>query len=97
MISYGRQTIDDDDVEAVVQTLRGDWLTQGPAIEAFEESVANYVGAKFAVAYSSGTSALHGAAAAAGLGPGDELVTSPLTFMASAKCGTLRRSVTFTG
>ena len=84
MISYGRQAIDDEDVEAVVRTLRGDWLTQGPAIEEFEESVAQYVGAKYAVAYSSGTSALHGAAAAAGLGPGDVLVTSPLTFMASA-------------
>ena len=84
MISYGRQAIDDDDVEAVVRTLRSDWLTQGPAIEEFEQSVAQYVGAKYAVAYSSGTSALHGAAAAAGLGPGDVLVTSPLTFMASA-------------
>ena len=84
MISYGRQTIDNDDVDAVVRTLRGDWLTQGPSIEEFEKSVASYVGAKYAVAYSSGTSALHGAAAAAGLGPGDIVVTSPLTFMASA-------------
>lgn len=84
MISYGRQSINDEDLDAVVQTLRGDWLTQGPAIEAFELAVAEYVGAKFAVAYSSGTSALHGAAAAAGLCSGDILVTSPLTFMASA-------------
>jgi UDP-4-amino-4,6-dideoxy-N-acetyl-beta-L-altrosamine transaminase len=84
MISYGRQSINDSDVDAVVQTLRGDWLTQGPAIEEFEAAVAEYVGVKFAVAYSSGTSALHGAAAAAELGPGDILVTSPLTFMASA-------------
>jgi perosamine synthetase len=84
MIQYGRQSIDEEDIAAVVEVLRGDWLTQGPAIEAFEESVAQYVGAKFAVAYSSGTSALHGAAAAAGLGQGDVLVTSPLTFMASA-------------
>jgi perosamine synthetase len=84
MISYGRQTIDNDDVDAVVRTLRGDWLTQGPSIEEFEDCVASYVGAKYAVAYSSGTSALHGAAAAAGLGPGDTVVTSPLTFMASA-------------
>jgi hypothetical protein len=59
-------------------------LTQGPSIERFEDAVAKYVGAKFAVAYSSGTSALHGAAAAAGLGPGDLVATSPLTFMASA-------------
>ena len=84
MIQYGRQSIDEDDIAAVVDVLRGDWLTQGPSIERFEEAVAQYVGAKFAVAYSSGTSALHGAAAAAGLGPGDLVATSPLTFMASA-------------
>lgn len=84
MIPYGRQSLDEDDVSAVVEVLRGDWLTQGPYIERFEEAVADYVGAKFAVAYSSGTSALHGAAAAAGLGPGDLVATSPLTFMASA-------------
>jgi perosamine synthetase len=84
MIQYGRQSIDEDDIAAVVEVLRGDWLTQGPHIERFEESVAEYVGAKYAVAYSSGTSALHGAAAAAGLGPGDTVATSPLTFMASA-------------
>jgi UDP-4-amino-4,6-dideoxy-N-acetyl-beta-L-altrosamine transaminase len=84
MIQYGRQSIDEEDVASVVEVLRGDWLTQGPHIEKFEESVARYVGAKYAVAYSSGTSALHGAAAAAGLGPGDVVATSPLTFMASA-------------
>lgn len=84
MISYGRQSIDEDDIAAVVDALRGDWLTQGPSIERFEEAVAEYVGAKYAIAYSSGTSALHGAAAAAGLGPGDVVATSPLTFMASA-------------
>ena len=84
MIPYGRQSVDEDDIAAVVDVLRGDWLTQGPSIERFEEAVAQYVGAKFAVAYSSGTSALHGAAAAAGLGPGDVVATSPLTFMASA-------------
>lgn len=84
MIPYGRQSIDEDDIASVVEVLRGDWLTQGPSVEKFEESVAQYVGAKFAVAYSSGTSALHGAAAAAGLGPGDVVATSPLTFMASA-------------
>ncbi len=84
MISYGRQNIDEDDIAAVVKVLRGDWLTQGPSIEQFEEAVAHYVGAEYAVAYSSCTSALHGAAAAAGLGPGDSVVTSPLTFMASA-------------
>lgn len=86
MIPYGRQSIDDEDIQAVVDVLRGDWLTQGPAIERFEEAVAGYVQARHAVAFSSGTAALHGAAAAAGLGPGDLVHTSPLTFMASANC-----------
>jgi perosamine synthetase len=86
-IPYGRQTIEDDDVAAVVQTLRGDWLTQGPAVVAFEQAVADVCEAPFAVAFSSGTAALHGAAMAAGLGPGDELVTSAITFAASANCG----------
>lgn len=86
MIPYGRQSIDDADIEAVTSVLRGDWLTQGPAIDRFEEAVAEYVGARHAVAFSSGTSALHGAAAAAGLGPGDVVHTTPLTFMASANC-----------
>lgn len=86
MIPYGRQSIDDQDVAAVVEVLRGDWLTQGPTVERFENEVADLVGARHAVAYSSGTAALHGAAAAAGLGPGDIVVTSPLTFMASANC-----------
>ena len=86
MIPYGRQSISQEDLDAVAEVLRGDWLTQGPAIERFEEAVAEYVGARFAVAFSSGTAALHGAAAAAGLGPGDTVVTSPLTFMASANC-----------
>ncbi len=86
MIPYGRQSIDDDDVAAVVEVLRSDWLTQGPAIERFESALAERVGARHAVAYTSGTSALHGAAYAAGFGPGDLVVTSPLTFMASANC-----------
>ena len=86
MIPYGRQSIDDRDVEAVVAALRSDRLTQGPAIERFESALAERVGARYAVAYSSGTAALHGAAFAAGLGPGDIVVTSPLTFMASANC-----------
>lgn len=84
MISYGRQSIDQSDLDAVIATLTGDWLTQGPAIEAFEEAVAEFVGARFAVAYSNGTAALHGAAAAARLSVGDDVYTSPLTFMASA-------------
>jgi len=86
MIPYGRQSIDDDDVAAVVEVLRGDWLTQGPTVERFENAFADRVAARHAVAYSSGTAALHGAAAAAGFGDGDVVVTSPLTFMASANC-----------
>jgi perosamine synthetase len=86
-IPYGRQAIDDDDVRAVDDVLRGDWLTQGPAVRAFEDAVASRCGAPYGVAFSSGTAALHGAAFAAGLGPGDELVTSAITFAASANCG----------
>jgi UDP-4-amino-4,6-dideoxy-N-acetyl-beta-L-altrosamine transaminase len=86
MIPYGRQTIDDDDVAAVAEALRGDWLTQGPRVAAFEEAVAQACGAPYAVAFSSGTAALHAAAHAAGLGAGDEVLTSALTFAASANC-----------
>jgi glutamate-1-semialdehyde 2,1-aminomutase len=86
VIPYGRQSIDDDDVAAVVATLRGDWLTQGPQVEAFESALAAAVDAHYAVAFSSGTAALHGAAHAAGLGPGDTVATSALTFVASANC-----------
>lgn len=85
-IPYGRQSVDETDIASVISVLRGDWLTQGPSIEPFERAVADYVGARHAVAFSNGTAALHGATAAAGLGPGDVVVTSPLTFMASANC-----------
>jgi UDP-4-amino-4,6-dideoxy-N-acetyl-beta-L-altrosamine transaminase len=85
-LSYGRQLIDDDDVDAVCEALRGDWLTQGPAIERFERAVAERVGAGHAVAFSNGTAALHGACHAGGLGPGDTVATSPLSFVASANC-----------
>ncbi len=85
-IPYGRQSIDDADVEAVAAVLRGDWLTQGPEVEAFEEAIAEACAVPYAVAFSSGTAALHGAAFAAGIGAGDELVTSGLTFAASANC-----------
>ena len=71
MIPYGRQSIDDDDIAAVVAVLRGDWLTQGPHVDEFEEALADARGARHAVAFANGTAALHGAAAAAGLGPGD--------------------------
>jgi perosamine synthetase len=86
-IPYGRQSITDDDVQAVVDVLRSERLTQGPAVERFERDFADAVGAPYAVAFSSGTSALHGAAFAAGVGPGDELLTSAITFAASANCG----------
>jgi perosamine synthetase len=86
MLPYGRQSISEDDIQAVVDVLRSDWLTTGPKVAEFEEAVAARVGAKFAVAFSSGTAALHGAAFAAGLKPGDEAITSPLTFAATANC-----------
>ena len=86
MIPYGRQSIDDDDIAAVVEVLKGDWLTQGPHVEQFEAALAETVGAGHAVAFANGTAALHAAAAAAGLGPGDVLATSPLSFAASANC-----------
>ena len=86
LLPYGRQSIDQRDIDAVVDVLRSDWLTTGPKIAEFEAAFATYVGARHAVALSSGTAALHAAAAVAGLGPGDELVTTPLTFVASANC-----------
>jgi perosamine synthetase len=86
-IPYGRQTIEDDDVAAVVEVLRGDWLTQGPNVRAFEEACAEACDVPHAVAFSSGTAALHAAAHTAGVRPGDELMTSAITFAASANCG----------
>lgn len=86
MIPYGRHWIDDDDIKAVVEVLKSDWLTQGPAIEQFEHAIAEYCGVRYAVAVSSGTAALHIACLAAGLGKGDILWTSPNTFVASANC-----------
>jgi perosamine synthetase len=86
MLPYGRQSISEDDIQAVVDVLRSDWLTSGPKVAEFEEALAARVGAKYAVAFSSGTAALHGAAFAAGLKPGDEAITSPLTFAATANC-----------
>ncbi|MGC2019686.1 MAG: UDP-4-amino-4,6-dideoxy-N-acetyl-beta-L-altrosamine transaminase [Candidatus Sulfotelmatobacter sp.] len=86
MLPYGRQSISEDDIQAVVDVLRSDWLTTGPKVAEFEEALAARVGAKYAVAFSSGTAALHGAVFAAGLKPGDEAITSPLTFAATANC-----------
>lgn len=87
MIPYGRQSIDDDDIRAVVEVLRGDWLTQGPAIEGFERRLMELTGARHAVAYANGTAALHGACFAGEVGPGQLLATSSLSFAASANCG----------
>jgi perosamine synthetase len=84
MIPYGRQTISEDDIAAVIAVLRSDFLTQGPAIEAFEQRFAERVGARHAVAVSSATAALHLAMRVAGIGAGDRVVTSPITFLASA-------------
>lgn len=87
MIPYGRQSISDVDIEAVVAVLRSDFLTQGPAINHFEQAVLDHCGAKHAIAVSNATAALHIACLALGLGPGDCLWTSPNTFVASANCG----------
>jgi perosamine synthetase len=86
LLPYGRQSLDEADIQAVVEVLRSDWLTTGPKIAEFEERFADWIGAKHAVSFSSGTAALHGAAFAAGLGAGDEAVTTPLTFCATANC-----------
>ncbi|MBI5446271.1 MAG: aminotransferase class I/II-fold pyridoxal phosphate-dependent enzyme, partial [Deltaproteobacteria bacterium] len=83
-LPYGRQWISEEDEEAVARALRSEWLTQGPEIEEFEAALADFVGARYAVAVSSGTAALHLACLALGLGPGDTAVTSPITFVASA-------------
>jgi perosamine synthetase len=85
-LGYGRQSIDNDDVDAVVATLRGDFLTQGPAGERFEAALAEYTGTRYAISVSSGTAALHIACLAAGIGAGDQGLTSAITFAASANC-----------
>jgi len=86
MIPYGRQDISQVDIDAVVEVLRSNFLTQGPMVPRFEGAVAQYSGAQYAVAVNSATSALHIACLALGLGPGDWLWTSPNTFVASANC-----------
>lgn len=85
-IPYGRQSIDEADIQAVVEVLRSDYLTTGPKVAEFERKVADYVGAKYAVAVCNGTAALHIACLAAGIEAGDEVVTTPITFAASANC-----------
>ena len=86
LLPYGRQAIGEDDIQAVVDVLRSDWLTTGPKVGEFEEAFAAWVGARHAVSFSSGTAALHGAVFAAGLKPGDEAITTPMTFAATANC-----------
>ena len=85
-LSYGRQWIDEDDINAVCDVLRGNYLTCGPKVGEFEKALTKLTGAKYAVAVSSGTAALHCACIAAGVGPGDEVITTPMTFAASANC-----------
>jgi perosamine synthetase len=86
IIPYGRQWVDDDDIDAVVSVLQSDWITQGPQVVMFETSLVKTANAEFAVAVNSGTSALHIACLAAGVSVGDEVITSPNTFVASANC-----------
>jgi perosamine synthetase len=84
LLSYGHQWIDDEDIISVIEALKGDWITQGPKIDEFEKKVAEYCGAKYGVAVANGTAALHAACAIAGISPGDEAITSPITFAATA-------------
>ena len=84
IIPYGHQWLDDNDIKEVIKVLKGDWLTQGPKIEEFEKAVAKYCGAKYGVAVSSGTAALHAAYSVAGISSGDEIITTPMTFAATA-------------
>lgn len=86
VLPYGRQNIDDQDIAAVAEVLRSDWLTTGPKVPEFEAAFAEYVGAQYAVAVSNGTAALHAAMHALGIGPGDEVIVTPMTFAASANC-----------
>jgi len=86
MIPYGKQTIEEDDIQAVVAALRSDWLTTGPLVETFEKLFADFVGSRHAVAVSNGTAALHAAMYGLDIKPGDEVIVSPMTFAASANC-----------
>jgi dTDP-4-amino-4,6-dideoxygalactose transaminase len=89
LLPYGRQSVDESDIEAVAAVMRGDWLTTGPAVTAFEEDLTRISGAPGAVSVTSGTAALHVAYAALRLGSGDEVVTTPLTFVATASCASM--------
>ncbi len=85
-IPYSRQTIDDEDIEAVISVLKSDWLTTGPAVDRFEADVCAFTGAKYGVAVCNGTAALHAAMFGLGIGPGDEVIVPPITFAATANC-----------
>jgi perosamine synthetase len=86
LLPYGKQWVDDEDIAAVVEVLRSDWLTTGPNVEEFERAFAAFTGAEHAIAVSNGTAALHATMAALGVGPGDEVVVPAITFVASANC-----------
>ena len=86
IIPYGKQNITKEDIEVVIAALQSDYLTQGPRIKEFEDHFANYIGSKYAVAVSSGTAALHLCTLALGVQEGDKVITSPITFAASANC-----------
>ncbi|MED3201580.1 UDP-4-amino-4,6-dideoxy-N-acetyl-beta-L-altrosamine transaminase [Bacillus toyonensis] len=85
-LPYGQHQIDECDIQAVVDVLKGDFLTTGPSVQKFEEAIAKYVGVKYAVSFSNGTASLHAACYAAGITEGDEVITTPMTFVASANC-----------
>ena len=85
-IPYGRQSIDENDIQAVVSALQSDFLTQGPKVIEFEEKFADYVGSKYALAVTNATAGLHPPALALGLSKGDRVITTPITFAASANC-----------
>lgn len=86
MIPYGKQTIDQEDIDAVISVLKSEFLTTGPVVEKFEAALANYTGTTHAVAVSSGTAALHCAMYALQIGPGDEVIVPPITFASTANC-----------
>ncbi|HRU41914.1 MAG TPA: aminotransferase class I/II-fold pyridoxal phosphate-dependent enzyme, partial [Candidatus Diapherotrites archaeon] len=85
-IPYARQYIDEEDIQAVAEVLRSDFITTGPKVAELENAITEYTGAKYAITVSNGTAALHTACFAAGIGPGDEVITTPMTFAASANC-----------
>lgn len=86
IIPYGKQNISEKDIEEVINVLKSDFLTQGPKVQEFEQAFANYIGCKYAVAVSHGTAALHVSALAVNIKPGDKVITTPITFLASANC-----------